>query len=444
MDNDNYNLNEIFVDNWNDYLSDIPQRCDHMYNLINYNQFCNEEIRKLERRIKFLKKDIELEIQKSNEFSDKYEDMRREYFLMKDKYNKEKEKNNEKIPSKRDREEEKWLTKEKRKKPRNYKFLDSEIFERRINDLFSKIKSIDDIINLKDNENRHDYFKNVKFTKLYKLIPSLEELNGMIGLENIKKDIFDTICFFIHGLNNDKELNHVVITGEPGVGKTTLAELIGKIYLALGFLNSSKFKVARRSDLIAQYLGQTAPKTQKVIDEAMGGVLFIDEVYSLGNNEKRDSFAKECIDTINQNLSENCNGFLCIVAGYKEDVKRCFFDYNRGLERRFTIEYNIEKYSVKSLTKILEKFIKNESWSIDFSLEDLVNKNKEILKYQAGDLRTLFKIAKQEYSKRLMNSSVNEGAREKNLKIEDFEVSFRKLKEKRKEEHPEFLKSIYI
>ena len=120
MDNDNYNVNELFVDNWNDYLSDIPQRCDHMYNLINYNQFCNEEIRKLERRIKFLKKDLESEIQKSNEFSDKYEDMRREYFLMKDKYNKEKEKNNEKIPSKRDREEEKWLTKEKRKKPRNY------------------------------------------------------------------------------------------------------------------------------------------------------------------------------------------------------------------------------------------------------------------------------------------------------------------------------------
>ena len=176
----------------------------------------------------------------------------------------------------------------------------------------------------------------------------------------------------------------------------------------------------------------------------MGGVLFIDEVYSLGNNEKRDSFAKECIDTINQNLSENCNGFLCIVAGYKEDVKKCFFDYNRGLERRFTIEYNIEKYSVKSLTKILEKFIHDEKWVIDFSLEEIVNKNKDFLKYQAGDLRTLFKIAKQEYSKRLMNSSINEGVREKKLMKNDFEISFNKLKEKRKEEYPEFLKSIYI
>ena len=92
----------------------------------------------------------------------------------------------------------------------------------------------------------------------------------------------------------------------------------------------------------------------------------------------------------------------------------------------------------------LKDFRKFEKWVIDFSLEEIVNKNKDFLKYQAGDLRTLFKIAKQEYSKRLMNSSINEGVREKKLMKNDFEISFNKLKEKRKEEYPEFLKSIYI
>ena len=110
-----------------------------------------------------------------------------------------------------------------------------------------------------------------------------------------------------------------MICGPPGVGKTTIAQIIGKIYLELDFLENDKFKVASRSDLIAKYLGQTAIKTQEVIDSVVGGVLFIDEVYSLGNEEKRDSFAKECIDTINLNMTRK-EPWLLIVGGYKEDI----------------------------------------------------------------------------------------------------------------------------
>ena len=111
----------------------------------------------------------------------------------------------------------------------------------------------------------------------------------------------------------------------------------------------------RAASLVSSiFIPNTAAKTQKVINSANGGVLFIDEVYSLGNSEKRDSFAKECIDTINQNLTENKGKFLCIVAGYKEDIDSCFFSYNQGLERRFPIKYQLDGYDAIELYDIFK------------------------------------------------------------------------------------------
>ena len=129
-----------------------------------------------------------------------------------------------------------------------------------------------------------------------------------------------------------------------------------KIWLKI-ILKNEKFVKARRSDLIAGYLGQTAKATQKIIDSAIGGVLFIDEVYSLGNSEKRDSFAKECIDTINENLTEKKTDFICIIAGYKDEIDSCFFSYNSGLERRFPVRFTIEEYKPEELFLIFIKSI---------------------------------------------------------------------------------------
>ena len=99
------------------------------------------------------------------------------------------------------------------------------------------------------------------------------------------------------------EMMHIMITGDPGVGKTTIATLLSKIYLSLGILESDTFISPRRSDLIAEYLGQTAVKTNKLLESAKGGVVFIDEAYSLGDKQGRDSFSRECINAINQFLS---------------------------------------------------------------------------------------------------------------------------------------------
>ena len=449
---------------WNDYLNDTTDRTNQMWNSILYNQFVNEEIRCLHRKIHYMKEDtkqdknsifeLEIEAKKIKRKLEKYEKLIEE-------------------PNKRKISEvSKWLSNEKRKKPKNYEKIKSDEVDRRLSSIFAQLNSIDDIIEFSNEPHRFDMLNNSKFQKLYKLIPSCIELKNIIGMNNVKENIFKQISYFLHGLNNSNEINHVVITGEPGVGKTTLAKIIAKIYLAMGFLKNDNFIEAKRSDLIGEYCGHTAVKTQKVINSIEGGVLFIDEVYSLGNREKRDAFTKECIDTINQNLTEKGDKFLCIIAGYKEEVQTCFFNYNKGLERRFPVRFNLESYNEKELKSILLKFMNDDGWSFkdtrieassdkqtssdkqmtsddtnDSKLLKLISKNKDLLKYQAGDLRTIFQLTKENYSLRLFKESILDGSGNKEILIEDLESGFTKLKKLRestKEKIPDYLKGMYI
>jgi AAA+ superfamily predicted ATPase len=274
--------------------------------------------------------------------------------------------------------------------------------------IYKRIESITDIINLKDHPFKFDFIHDKKFNKLYNIIPTLEELNKIIGMKNVKEKLFNSICYFLHSMNNSEEMNHVMIMGPPGVGKTTIAKIIGDLYLKLGFLKNNNFIVAKRSDLIAKYLGQTAIKTQEVIDSAMGGVLFIDEVYSLGNEDKRDSFAKECIDTINLNMSRTDQPWLLIVGGYKAEIEKEFLAYNKGLERRFTVKLEIAEYSAQELFDILMKFVKEDNWELDLDAikVDDITKYFKHFKYSGGDMRKLLQLAKEYYSVRHMRESL--------------------------------------
>ena len=145
------------------------------------------------------------------------------------------------------------------------------------------------------------------------------------------------------------DMMHAVITGSPGCGKTTFIEILAKIYVKMGILKKGHIVKVRRDQLIGKYLGHTAVQTQERITEATGGILLIDEAYSLGNPEGRDSFAKECIDTLNQALSEKKKDFICIIAGYKDALDSSFFAYNEGLRRRFPFRYDIAKYSTANI-----------------------------------------------------------------------------------------------
>jgi hypothetical protein len=192
--------------------------------------------------------------------------------------------------------------------------------------------------------------------------------------------------------NTNRDMLHTVVYGGPGVGKTRFINILARIYAALGILPTSKVTVAKRSDLIAGYLGQTAIKTRKMIEAAKGGILLIDEAYSLGDVAQKDSFSRECIDTLNQALSEEKADFICIIAGYKADLEDRFFKSNPGLERRFPFRISIGEYTAVHLRDIFVQIVRSRGWDIDASATpiSLFEDNRDHFRFNGGDMETLF------------------------------------------------------
>ena len=264
---------------------------------------------------------------------------------------------------------------------------------------------------------------NINMKTLHKIKEPLIELNNMIGMKSLKENIVDQILFFIQNLHKiddtgkgvkelkDKKLvtndfMHTVIYGPPGTGKTDIAKIIGKIFSKIGVLEKGTFKKVTRSDLIAGYLGQTAIKTSEVIKESLGGVLFIDEAYALGSQEKRDSFSKECIDTLCEALSNHKDNLMVIIAGYETDLNECFFNYNQGLNSRFTWRFKTDDYSADDLYKIFVKKVKDEHWVFSENDGDCVTskwfeKNKASFRFYGRDIETLFAKTKIAHSRRV-------------------------------------------
>lgn len=325
-----------------------------------------------------------------------------------------------------------------------------------------EIKTLDDLINLgkRFDINKKERY-NVDLKTLSKLITPLNKLKNMIGLEDVKKSIVGHITYFLAKLDEShNDMMHTVITGPPGVGKTELGKILGEIYFNMGILEGNKnkkrsrsrfttqtekytFKIVKRSDLIGKYLGHTASKTQEVIDSCEGGVLFIDEAYSLGNAEGRDSFSKECIDTINQNLTEKKKNLLVIIAGYKESLESCFFAYNEGLSRRFTFRYNIEKYSGDELKDIFFKMVTNLGWEV--KLDDIESKffkdNYDSFKNMAGDIETLLFNCKIAHGKRVFCKPKEK----KKITLQDIKEGFKMFKDGRgTQERKTYLDHLYI
>jgi hypothetical protein len=194
------------------------------------------------------------------------------------------------------------------------------------------------------------------------------------------------------------------------------------------------FRIVRRSDLIGKYLGHTAALTQRVINSCLGGVMFIDEAYSLGNAEGRDSFSKECIDTINQNLSEKKGELLVIIAGYKDDLDTCFFAHNPGLHRRFPFVYSIEPYSPDELVEILCRKVNDLGlgWQLPGDERPAVVRLFERHHAQgtftnhAGDVETLLFTARVEHAKRVFCKKESE---KKVLRLSDIDRALKILAE---------------
>jgi len=227
----------------------------------------------------------------------------------------------------------------------------------------------------------------------------------MIGMKEVKKIIFDQLIYYLQNLDDKNvDMLHTVIVGPPGVGKTQLTYIIAKIYNKLGFLKTDKVVCAKRDDLIGEYIGQTAPKTRKILDSALGGVLLLDEVYALSPNSEKD-FAREAIDMINVYLSEHCHDLVCVIAGYKRPTYDNFLKHNEGLARRFTHHFEIKGYDAEELTLIFKKYVEEQKWGLLSSVEEMIpiiEKHLKIFPNFGGDMTTLFACCKKTHSKRLL------------------------------------------
>ncbi|MFA9463733.1 MAG: AAA family ATPase [Velocimicrobium sp.] len=191
-----------------------------------------------------------------------------------------------------------------------------------------------------------------------KLDEYLEELKDLVGLRNVKEEIESLINLIkVRKLRENFHMPvmdmtyHMVFTGNPGTGKTTVARLVAKIYQELGILSTGNLVETDRSGLVAGYVGQTALKVKEVVEKSLGGVLFIDEAYSLSNNGSND-FGAEAIDTLVKMMEDHRDNLIVIVAGYKEEMK-IFLDSNTGLVSRFNKFITFDDYSIEELTEIL-------------------------------------------------------------------------------------------
>ena len=246
------------------------------------------------------------------------------------------------------------------------------------------------------------------FASLRDMLPTLQKLQSMVGLADIKRKIVHQVLFYLQGLDDsNRDMLHTVIEGEPGVGKTEIAKILGAIYGSLGILSKGHFLSVKRADLVGSYLGQTATKTLNVLEKARGGVLFIDEAYSLGNQEGKDMYSKECIDTITAFLSENRNDFVCIIAGYKDALKQCFFKYNAGLERRFPWTYTITSYTAQEMQMIFVKMVTDHGWTPRVDM-DFFQTHLSKFRHFGGDLENLFHKTKLAHSKRALRMDPKE------------------------------------
>ena len=268
-----------------------------------------------------------------------------------------------------------------------------------------EINSLNDLIDLcKKYPISYDVEYNINMKAIHDIKNPVIRLNNMIGMNKLKENVINQILYFIQSFHqgSSNDFMHTVIYGPPGTGKTEIAKILGDIFSKLGVLKNKKFKKVTRSDLIAGYLGQTAIKTKEVVKNSLGGVLFIDEAYALGNSEKRDSFAKECIDTLCESLSDHKDELMVIIAGYEDELKKCFFEYNQGLDSRFTWRFKTDDYTSSELNLIFQKKVKEINWSLDKPIKDSwFENNKKFFTYYGRDIETLLAKTKIAHSKRV-------------------------------------------
>ena len=252
----------------------------------------------------------------------------------------------------------------------------------------------------------------------------LKKLDGLVGLASVKKEISNLAAFLNlqirRGESNTFQGKHYIFTGNPGTGKTTVARIMADVFRTLGILSRGQLVEADRAKFVAGYSGQTAIKTNQLIDTAMGGVLFIDEAYTLHSSDG-DTFGSEAIDTLLKRLEDDRGKFICIVAGYTDQMHD-FIDSNPGLKSRFTQTINFDDYTPDELTQIFMNLAAEKNFTIDDETEKAIHRQFEQLYLRrdknfgnAREARRIFDETVERQSQRLVGLMGQPGFQEEDM-----------------------------
>jgi len=272
--------------------------------------------------------------------------------------------------------------------------------------------------------------KNKKSSSLDEL---MNELNQLVGLPKVKEEVRRLIIYQKiqakrkeSGLKVPKLTLHMAFMGNPGTGKTTVARIVGRMYYQLGLLSKGHFTEVSRTDLIAGYQGQTALKVKNVIEKAKGGVLFIDEAYSITENDNTDSYGRECLTELTKALEDSRDDLIVIVAGYTEPMNH-FFQSNPGLKSRFNYFINFENYSSTELIDILETLARKDDYQLSDVLKERLSSyftdelEAKVENFSNGRfVRNLYEDLIMNQAVRLNNNKKYSSQELSLLKLEDF------------------------
>ncbi|MCZ8513106.1 stage V sporulation protein K [Paenibacillus filicis] len=262
----------------------------------------------------------------------------------------------------------------------------------------------------------------------------MKELDRMVGLDNVKELVFEIYALLRIagmraevGLMANSQVYHMVFKGNPGTGKTTVARIIAKLLQTMGVLTKGHLIEVERADLVGEYIGHTALKTRELMKKALGGVLFIDEAYSLARGGEKD-FGKEAIDTLVKAMEDHKNQFILILAGYSDEMEQ-FLQTNPGLPSRFPIQLDFPDYTVDQLMQIAELMVKEREYALTPATEmkirqQIMNEKQqsEMSFSNARYVRNLIEKAMRNHAVRLLNQHFSQPSKQELMTIRPEDV----------------------
>jgi stage V sporulation protein K len=256
----------------------------------------------------------------------------------------------------------------------------------------------------------------------------MAEINKLIGLDSVKKLIKELYAFIeVQKLRQKEKLAHepmvlhMIFKGNPGTGKTTVARLLGQLFKEMGVLSKGHIIEVERADLVGEYIGHTAKRTRDQIKKALGGILFIDEAYSLARGGDKD-FGKECIDCMVKSMEDNKDNLILILAGYQHEME-VFIESNPGLRSRFPIHINFPDYSLQQLMDIAELMLTEREYKLTIDAEQQMKsllKNRAMQHRNSGNarmVRNLIERSMRLQAVRLLNDQQQKLSREELMTI---------------------------